>query len=154
MSEVQVGDRVRILKSENAAKVGDIVTVSSAGDDYVCYAGVYNGLEREVWYANSLNYEILPRETLPDSELPDTFANHVDSILNNLGDMLKSKNAAYGNSALDPVRVFSKADSSEQIRVRLDDKLSRLARGSAAGEDVVHDLLGYLVLLLIAEGEK
>jgi hypothetical protein len=65
-------------------------------------------------------------------------------------DLLHQKNAAYGNSALDPLRVFSKADSEEQIRVRIDDKLSRLARGSAAGEDVELDLLGYLILLRVA----
>ena len=65
--------------------------------------------------------------------------------------LLLAKNAAYGGSALDPVRIFSTAPTSEQIRVRIDDKLSRLARGSAAGEDVVLDLIGYLVLLLIAE---
>ena len=64
--------------------------------------------------------------------------------------VLCEKNAAYGNSALEPVRVFSRASAEEQILVRLDDKLSRLARGSAAGEDVVLDLLGYLVLLRIA----
>ena len=64
--------------------------------------------------------------------------------------MLLDKNAAYGNSALDPVRIFSKADPVEQIRVRIDDKLSRLARGQAAGEDVELDLLGYLVLLRVA----
>lgn len=64
--------------------------------------------------------------------------------------MLQQKNAAYGDSALSPVRVFSRASIEEQILVRLDDKLSRLARGSAAGEDVVQDLLGYLVLLRVA----
>lgn len=64
--------------------------------------------------------------------------------------MLLAKNQAYGDSALAPLRVFSRADPVEQIRVRLDDKLSRLARGSDAGEDVVADLLGYLVLLRIA----
>lgn len=65
--------------------------------------------------------------------------------------MLLEKNAAYGNSALDPLRVFSKADSVEQLRVRIDDKLSRIVRGSTCGEDTVKDLIGYLVLLLIAE---
>lgn len=64
--------------------------------------------------------------------------------------MLLAKNAAYGNSALEPVRCFSKADTVEQLKVRLDDKLSRLMRGQAAGEDVEADLLGYLVLLRIA----
>ena len=66
-------------------------------------------------------------------------------------DLLMKKNEAYGDSALNPVRVFSKADPVEQIKVRLDDKLSRLARGSDAGEDVVLDLIGYLVLLRIAQ---
>ena len=68
-----------------------------------------------------------------------------------IADMLCAKNRAYGNSALCPVRIFSTANVTEQIRVRLDDKLSRLQRGHAGGEDVVLDLIGYLILLRIAE---
>jgi hypothetical protein len=64
----------------------------------------------------------------------------IESECDALKALLVSKNAAYGNSALDPVRIFSKVDRVEQIRVRLDDKLSRLARGSAAGEDVGDEL--------------
>lgn len=64
--------------------------------------------------------------------------------------MLLEKNAAYGDSALDPLRIFSKADPVEQILVRIDDKLSRLERGALAGEDVERDLIGYLILLRIA----
>lgn len=64
--------------------------------------------------------------------------------------MLVEKNMAYGNSALDPVRVFSRASADEQIKVRLDDKLSRIQRGQALSEDVVLDLIGYLVLLRVA----
>ena len=70
-----------------------------------------------------------------------------------LADMLCEKNAVYGNSVLDPVRIFSDADTAEQIRVRIDDKLSRMWRGNAAGEDVVLDLLGYLIFLRIAMRE-
>jgi hypothetical protein len=65
--------------------------------------------------------------------------------------LLLAKNAAYGDSALDPVRIFSKASPVEALLVRIDDKLSRLARGSDAGEDVALDLIGYLVLLRIAQ---
>ena len=65
--------------------------------------------------------------------------------------MLLAKNAAYGDSAMAPVRVLSRATAAEGIRVRIDDKLSRLARGSDAGEDTIADLIGYLVLLRIAE---
>lgn len=70
-----------------------------------------------------------------------------DEIVN----LLIEKNQAYGNSALDPVRVFSKADNIEQLNVRIDDKLSRLARGNDAGEDVVKDLLGYLLLYRVQQ---
>lgn len=78
------------------------------------------------------------------------FAALLDRELADVREMLIAKNTAYGNSALDPVRIFSKADAIEQIKVRLDDKISRLARGQAAGEDVETDLLGYLFLLRIA----
>lgn len=64
--------------------------------------------------------------------------------------MLLDKNAAYGYNALDPVRIFSRSSPEEQILVRIDDKLSRLSRGSVAGEDVALDLMGYLVLLRVA----
>lgn len=66
--------------------------------------------------------------------------------------VLLTKNARYGNSALEPLRVFSKASAVEQILVRLDDKLSRIARGTGEDdEDVIQDLLGYLVLYRVAQ---
>ena len=65
--------------------------------------------------------------------------------------VLLEKNAAYGNSALDPLRIFSRADPVEQLNVRIDDKLSRIARGSEyAGDDTELDLIGYLVLRRVA----
>lgn len=68
--------------------------------------------------------------------------------------LLLEKNRKYGNSALQPVRVFSKADPVEQLLVRIDDKLSRVRnRQFDDDEDVVLDLIGYLVLLKIAEDE-
>lgn len=66
--------------------------------------------------------------------------------------LLQTKNAQYGDSAMNPVRVFSKSDASEQLKVRIDDKLSRLVRGDdslESDEEIVKDLIGYLVLLLI-----
>jgi hypothetical protein len=81
---------------------------------------------------------------------PEDFEAAVRAECAAVADMLVEKNRAYGNSALDPVRVFSKASVEEQLLVRIDDKLSRLARGSDAGEDVVLDLLGYLILLRVA----
>lgn len=89
----------------------------------------------------------------PASDAP-VFAQQVRQITTELADMLIAKNKSYGNSALDPVRVFSQSDTAEQIRVRIDDKLSRLQRGNAHNEDTILDLMGYLVLLRIAEAAK
>ena len=79
------------------------------------------------------------------------FERDVSAVLDGIKDTLIEKNIAYGDSALNPLRVLSKASAEEQLRVRIDDKLSRLARGSDAGEDTIKDLIGYLVLLRIAQ---
>lgn len=82
------------------------------------------------------------------------FGHEVYHITDALAEMLISKNAKYGNSALEPKRIFSKASAVEQILVRIDDKLSRMAnQDGLEDEDVVEDLLGYLVLLKIAKGK-
>jgi hypothetical protein len=82
------------------------------------------------------------------------FEVELDKVLQELKEVLIQKNNAYGDAALNPVRIFSKADAVEQIKVRLDDKISRLARGKEAGEDVYLDLMGYLILLRIAQTRK
>lgn len=79
----------------------------------------------------------------------EQFISEVDSVVNEIRTMLIQKNAVYGDSVLNPVRIFSKADPLEQLKVRLDDKLSRLARGSDAGEDVIGDCIGYLIMYKI-----
>ena len=49
----------------------------------------------------------------------------------------------YGNLALYPVRIFSRADPVEQLNVRIDDKLSRITRGREfAGGDTELDFIG------------
>ena len=76
----------------------------------------------------------------------------INKVCNEIKDMLMQKNLAYGDSALEPVRIFSKADPIEQILVRIDDKLSRFAKGKEyPGDNDIDDLIGYLVLLKIAK---
>jgi hypothetical protein len=75
----------------------------------------------------------------------------IKAVMSRIENMLIEKNRAYGDSALDPVRVFSKQDNLEQLYVRIDDKLSRITRGHEyPGDDTISDLIGYMVLLLIA----
>ena len=67
--------------------------------------------------------------------------------------LLLDKNEQYGDSAMKPIGLFARGNPEDLIRVRIDDKLSRLALGNdsiESDEDIVLDLAGYLVLLLIA----
>lgn len=76
----------------------------------------------------------------------------IAGLVDEIKTMLLAKNVQYGDSALQPVRVFSTADTTEQIKVRIDDKINRIVQGNdsmESDEDVIKDLIGYLVLLLI-----
>jgi len=76
----------------------------------------------------------------------------IRDVCNEVALLLMEKNRKYGDSALNPCRIFSIADCEEQLRVRIDDKLSRIAQAEGdEDEDVIIDLIGYLVLLLIAQ---
>ena len=75
----------------------------------------------------------------------------ISEVCKSIANMLIEKNRSCGNAALDPVRIFAKGIGTDaQLRVRIDDKLSRIARGtSELGEDTINDLIGYLVLLKV-----
>ncbi len=81
----------------------------------------------------------------------------ISGICDDIKELLIQKNRKYGNSALKPCRVFSKSSPVEQLLVRIDDKLNRIMQGAgllANDEDVVNDLIGYLVLLKIGMHEE
>lgn len=78
-----------------------------------------------------------------------SFEQNVRRITGQIADLLIAKNKQYSNSALDPIRVFSKANRTEQLKVRADDKLSRIRNGDTS-EDAILDLCGYLILMKIA----
>jgi hypothetical protein len=70
---------------------------------------------------------------------------------NGLRDMLVSKNRSYGNAALDPEHITSNLGAVAGIRLRINDKLTRLKKGTAEwNEDTILDLAGYFILWRIA----
>ncbi len=84
------------------------------------------------------------------------FSHKVSTYLLEIRELLISKNIKYGNSALEPLGVFSKLSAKEGLLVRIDDKLKRIKNGSLEkdDEDVINDLIGYLVLLKIQTNEE
>ena len=84
----------------------------------------------------------------------ETSAEKIKIVFAEVQEMLLQKNEQYGDSALSPNRIFSKASTDEQLKVRIDDKLNRLILGNDSMEsddDVIRDLIGYFVLLLVSQ---
>ena len=81
------------------------------------------------------------------------FQDEVYQVLSEITEMLIAKNQKYGNSAIEPLGIFSDLSPEEGLKVRIDDKLKRIKNGSLQkdDEDVVNDLIGYLVILKITQ---
>lgn len=114
---------------------------------------VPDGLEFDTPYTmNSTHnkyYWDVDRNKDPWKPASPKFGWHLDKVVEKITNLLKEKNEAYGNTALNPTNIFSKLDSTEAICARIDDKLARIAnRGiNDETEDTVDDVIGYLLLL-------
>lgn len=75
----------------------------------------------------------------------------IQNITDSLNRLLQAKNKNYGNSALSPLGVFNKNNSTEGIKVRLDDKLMRVKNSDILRKNDIADIMGYLVLLCVSE---
>ena len=78
-----------------------------------------------------------------------SFDEELDNVVKQITNLLKEKNKAYGNSALNPTNIFSKLNASESLCARIDDKIARIKNKGINDktEDTVDDLIGYLLLL-------
>ncbi len=96
-------------------------------------------------------YYICQQEIREMSKAP--LETEIREICAELADFLVEKNKSYGNSAAEPMSIFAKRlDNLAQIDVRIDDKLSRLKKGSEyPGDDTVKDLAGYLILRMVVD---
>ena len=76
-----------------------------------------------------------------------TFSDKVDVILDSVGSLLKYKNKCYGDSALNPIKVFSKLEADNSLYSRIDDKISRIQNSKELRKNDWADLIGYLILI-------
>lgn len=79
-------------------------------------------------------------------------------VFDEVKQMVVAKNQAYGDSVFAPLRVFYRggANPADLIRIRMDDKISRLIQGNDGienDEDVIKDLMGYCAILLVTMRE-
>ena len=89
----------------------------------------------------------------PWGDLPPT-QQKIHEIMGAMKDLLLYKNQKYGDSAINPKKVFYKGDSTNSILIRLDDKLGRVMSNTEEKPRVndVCDIIGYCTLLLISMG--
>lgn len=73
-------------------------------------------------------------------------------ICDSMKDLLLYKNQKYGDSALNPNNIFYKGDSTNSIKIRLDDKIGRIKNCEQTRINDVADVIGYCTLLLISIG--
>lgn len=177
MHGIKVGDKVRLTGKSWDTDYGDEVSVGGIVEvDEVDISGIWawgagtvgnrNGLysannpEPSGDYSCELVSLRTSHEGMEDLAklgdqlgiYPSSFEGNVHRITDQIADLLIEKNRAYGDSALNPIRVFSKVDRMEQLFIRLDDKLSRIQRGHEyPGDDTIRDIMGYCALILIAK---
>ena len=157
MTEFKVGDKVRLVGEAWASYGGyceeefdpsAVYTVDEV-DEWGC---VYAGNAGLIWEGGGPleGYEVeLVEEDDPTPE--NRFDADVREVVESLVELLVAKNRKYGDSALTPINVFSPGDAVTALKVRIDDKISRIGRGVGDDEDTVTDLMGYLVLLRVAQ---
>jgi len=80
----------------------------------------------------------------------------IKSKCKQLEELLLYKNEKYGNSALEPLNIFSKAGAVAGLQMQIDHKLKRIMNAGLvdATEDTLQDLAGYLILLMIAKDNE
>lgn len=83
--------------------------------------------------------------------------NKIVEITDAMKDLLLYKNEKYGDSAINPIGVFTKhlkhvPENTASILVRLDDKLSRVRNSDLLRTNDISDIIGYCTLLLISLG--
>ena len=91
-----------------------------------------------------------PSSLSPRSETPTQ--QKIKDILSGMTDLLLYKNKKYGDSAVNPKKIFYKGDSTNSILIRLDDKIGRVMSNTEEKPRVndVADIIGYCTLLLVS----
>ena len=87
-------------------------------------------------------------ETLTESQTK------IVEICDSMKDLLLYKNQKYGDSALNPNNIFYKGDSTNSIKIRLDDKIGRIKNCEETRINDVADVIGYCTLLLVSIGAE
>lgn len=111
------------------------LTCGHNNDAFMCEAIIYCNSFRE-WVIRKNKKKYITEEK-------------IEILFNSFKEFLKEKNKRYGDAALKPLKIFSRADAGSQICNRIDDKLGRIKKSKELKKNDVADIFGYVALLLI-----
>lgn len=99
-----------------------------------------------------VNGKTIEDVTSTELKIPSESQEKISMILEKMKDVLLYKNQKYGDSALHPNNVFYKGNSTNSIKIRLDDKLGRIKNNpdDECKINDVADIIGYCTLLLVS----
>ena len=147
----KINSRVKILKdySENGITLtkGSIIKVIDAEEEFIKLEGS-NCKWNKKYFIEQGYFMILPAEEINDS----TTQEKIQTLFSNFKDFLQEKNKRYGDSVINPVKVFSKVEPENKACIRLDEKLQRIINSDELRKNDVSDTFGYLALLMIDKG--
>lgn len=93
----------------------------------------------------------IERKYMKEALYTDTQQKLID-VLDGMKNLLLYKNKKYGDSAINPKKIFYKGDSTNSILIRLDDKIGRVMSNPDDKPRVndIADIIGYCTLLLVS----
>lgn len=98
--------------------------------------------------------EVIKKDILNNEILDKLPVNYIETQIRHtceeIAELLVQKNKKYGNSALEPLGIFTNGDAITGLKYRIEDKLKRIKNMKNDDEDTLIDLIGYLILLKIA----
>jgi hypothetical protein len=158
----EIGDKIKILKDVSGVDESDnldpylkkdmvVIIDSVTEDNQSCYIGFKDFMTR-------FNFDFFIREEyfefIEDTKTTLDTQQKIDRLFFNFSEFLKEKNKRYGDSVINPVKIFSKVEPSNKACIRLDEKLQRIINndiGELRKNDVA-DTFGYIALLMIDKG--
>lgn len=153
---IKVGDKVKVLTNGfHLLEKDNVYTVTVAEK---ASNGTYEIMldDDTLWiYPDEVLFELVDDQILyNESKVIEDMATQqkIQILFSNFKDFLQEKNKRYGDSVINPVKVFSKVEPENKACIRLDEKLQRIINSDELRKNDVADTFGYLALLMIDKG--
>lgn len=148
---IKIGDKILVLKNFTGINgisyyEGNILTIEEIdlkNPKFIRFKNATSFQNFESYKRDGI-FELIKEESNTQDK--------IQTLFENFKDFLQEKNKRYGDSVINPVKVFSKVEPTNKACIRLDEKLQRIINSEELRKNDVCDTFGYLALLMIDKG--